>query len=177
MRTAMRPAGQRAAQDQFRRTAPRATGEDEHARSVPRRRSQVSRGGVALVVALGVATAITAAWLILSTSDDTRPRDTVRSPSGADASDRSAPAATSEASGGALPAPHEDRLVLGYGSTGDAVSALQERLLALGFDPGPIDGQFGARTAAAVTAFQSTNGISADGVVGPETWPVLDGAP
>jgi peptidoglycan hydrolase-like protein with peptidoglycan-binding domain len=38
---------------------------------------------------------------------------------------------------------------------------------------GGIDGQFGDGTAKAVEAFQSCTGLSADGGVGPQTWPVL----
>jgi peptidoglycan hydrolase-like protein with peptidoglycan-binding domain len=64
--------------------------------------------------------------------------------------------------------------VLGYGSAGADVTALQRVLAELGFDPGPADGQFGPATAAAVTAFQGSHGITPDGVVGPETWAALD---
>ena len=38
-----------------------------------------------------------------------------------------------------------------------------------GYDPGPIDGSPGAKTTAAVKKFQSSNGLSADGIVGPAT--------
>jgi hypothetical protein len=49
---------------------------------------------------------------------------------------------------GALAAP------LGLHSTGDDVSTLQRRLHALGFDPGPVDGNFGEATRQAVWAFE-----------------------
>src|SRR4029079_4105810 len=62
------------------------------------------------------------------------------------------------------------------GSTDPAVRDLQEALKALGYDPGSIDGVFGATTDAAVKAFQQAKGISADGVVGRKTWINIDEA-
>jgi peptidoglycan hydrolase-like protein with peptidoglycan-binding domain len=66
--------------------------------------------------------------------------------------------------------------VLRRGSSGLAVRQLQEALKALHHDPGPIDGQFGARTEAAVKAFQHEAGIAVDGVVGTITWRNIDEA-
>ncbi|MGI8594169.1 MAG: peptidoglycan-binding domain-containing protein [Solirubrobacteraceae bacterium] len=66
--------------------------------------------------------------------------------------------------------------VLKKGSTGQPVRDLQQGLKDLGYDPGPVDGTFGADTEAAVKAFQSNRGITADGVVGPTTWVNLDEA-
>jgi len=65
---------------------------------------------------------------------------------------------------------------LTLGSQGTAVRDLQEALAQLGFDPGPVDGAFGAKTEAAVTAFQAAQGIAADGIVGPITWRNIDEA-
>ena len=62
------------------------------------------------------------------------------------------------------------------GSTDPAVRDLQEALKAIGYNPGPIDGVFGATTEAAVKAFQQAKGISADGVVGKVTWINIDEA-
>jgi flagellum-specific peptidoglycan hydrolase FlgJ len=56
---------------------------------------------------------------------------------------------------------------------GEHVKLLQERLKAAGFDPGPIDGEFGPKTDAAVRAFQQARGLEVDGVVGPQTWAAL----
>lgn len=58
---------------------------------------------------------------------------------------------------------------LRLGSTGSAVRALQKRLKTLGFNPGQIDGRFGTATEAAVLAFQRSEGLLADGIVGPQT--------
>jgi peptidoglycan hydrolase-like protein with peptidoglycan-binding domain len=66
--------------------------------------------------------------------------------------------------------------VLRKGSTDPAVRDLQEALKALGHDPGPIDGVFGASTEAAVKAFQQAKGISVDGIVGEVTWINIDEA-
>lgn len=58
---------------------------------------------------------------------------------------------------------------LRHGSSGTAVSALQQALKSLGYYSGSVDGQFGTGTKAAVIAFQSANGLTADGVAGSRT--------
>lgn len=58
---------------------------------------------------------------------------------------------------------------LGINSTGPDVTALQNRLRERGFSPGASDGSFGPATQAAVLAFQRSEGLVADGVVGPRT--------
>lgn len=55
------------------------------------------------------------------------------------------------------------------GSEGDAVRALQKKLIALGYLKGSADGSFGPSTKAAVTAFQEKNGLTADGKAGTDT--------
>ena len=62
------------------------------------------------------------------------------------------------------------------GASGEAVRELQQALKGLGYDPGPVDGQFGARTEAAVKAFQKAQGIAVDGIVGDITWLNIDEA-
>ena len=62
---------------------------------------------------------------------------------------------------------------LGTGSRGDKVIRLQERLKALGYYDGEIDGQFGQGTLDAVVAFQMKNGLDADGYAGEKTQDVL----
>ncbi|WP_083553395.1 peptidoglycan-binding protein [Clostridium intestinale] len=46
----------------------------------------------------------------------------------------------------------------------------QERLNTLGFNCGTADGIFGEKTRVAVIAFQVSGGLSADGIVGQNTW-------
>jgi N-acetyl-anhydromuramyl-L-alanine amidase AmpD len=59
------------------------------------------------------------------------------------------------------------------GSKGKVVESLQERLVALGYLGGRVDGDFGPMTEAAVKAFQGAKGLNADGIVGPATWAAL----
>ncbi len=56
--------------------------------------------------------------------------------------------------------------VLRFNSRGPDVVALQQALQAHGFSPGIIDGDFGYGTQAAVIAFQKSEGLKPDGVVG-----------
>ena len=65
--------------------------------------------------------------------------------------------------------------VVRSGSNGAAVRGLQQALKDKGFDPKGVDGQFGANTRAAVIAFQTANGLKADGVVGAKTRAALLG--
>lgn len=53
------------------------------------------------------------------------------------------------------------------GSRGDDVKTLQKILGVV------VDGDFGAKTEAAVIAFQKKKGLEADGIVGPVTWAAL----
>ena len=59
------------------------------------------------------------------------------------------------------------------GDRGDAVSALQARLKALGFFTGRVSGKFDNLTEKAVTAFQSRYGLSGSGVATVETQTLL----
>ncbi|GLZ01651.1 N-acetylmuramoyl-L-alanine amidase [Actinoplanes sp. NBRC 103695] len=56
---------------------------------------------------------------------------------------------------------------------GEDVSALQERLLEMGFDSGRADGIYGAQTARAVAQFQREVGLTSDGSCGPQTMKAL----
>ena len=62
---------------------------------------------------------------------------------------------------------------LSIGSVGEAVIALQSRLVALRYLSGTADGVFGTQTALSVTAFQKKNNLSADGLAGAQTLSTL----
>lgn len=74
-----------------------------------------------------------------------------------------------------LPDATPSRPVLARGARGSAVRQLQARLVALGWDVGRVDGVFLEQTERAVIGLQVAAGLVADGVVGPRTWPALDG--
>ena len=61
---------------------------------------------------------------------------------------------------------------LSKGDKGDKVRVLQELLRGKGYDLGTYgaDGDFGGVTRGAVVAFQVRSGLSADGIVGKNTW-------
>ena len=81
---------------------------------------------------------------------------------------------SSSGGGGSYYAPVvPDMPMVYWGCTGDAVKALQEKLNAKGFNSGNVDGIFGAKTYAAVTAFQKANSLGVDGIVGKLTWAKL----
>jgi hypothetical protein len=64
--------------------------------------------------------------------------------------------------------------VLGRGVSSDDVTALQEKLIELGYlKEGQADGVFGRGTEKAVEAFQEKNGLKADGVAGEKTLTLL----
>jgi peptidoglycan hydrolase-like protein with peptidoglycan-binding domain len=64
--------------------------------------------------------------------------------------------------------------LLKTGSSGPDVTALQQKLKDLGFDPNGVDGHFGPGTEKAVRAFQSSKGLGADGKAGPNTLAALE---
>jgi peptidoglycan hydrolase-like protein with peptidoglycan-binding domain len=67
---------------------------------------------------------------------------------------------------------------LSLGSTGDFVQGLQRDLSAKGYlDASAVSGTFDEATAEAVKAFQQDNGLTVDGVVGPQTGQKLGGPP
>jgi peptidoglycan hydrolase-like protein with peptidoglycan-binding domain len=51
----------------------------------------------------------------------------------------------------------------GQEMSAEQIRAAQEQLKEAGFDPGPIDGQFGQKTAQAIREYQKSNGLPATG--------------
>ncbi|MQA27695.1 MAG: N-acetylmuramoyl-L-alanine amidase [Micromonosporaceae bacterium] len=58
------------------------------------------------------------------------------------------------------------------GDSGEAVKAAQSQLTAHGISTA-VDGAFGPATETNVKSFQSSRGLTADGIVGPQTWKAL----
>lgn len=61
------------------------------------------------------------------------------------------------------------------GATGNITKLLQEKLNSLGYSTNGCDGIFGQGTEQAVRKYQSNKGLSADGIVGSNTWRKLLG--
>lgn len=68
------------------------------------------------------------------------------------------------------------RPLLKKGSSGNEVLYLQQSLAKLDYNPGPIDGIFGAKTEHAVRSYQKVKGLLVDRIVGPNTWAVIESA-
>ena len=63
--------------------------------------------------------------------------------------------------------------ILSFGSSGTVVKAVQEPLQVGGYYFGAIDGIFGAKTEAAVLAFQAEHCLESEGIVEALTWNAL----
>ena len=56
-----------------------------------------------------------------------------------------------------------------YGSRGQEVRTIQDKLKRWGYYSGNVDGIYGSQTVSAVKKFQQKNGLSVDGIAGPKT--------
>lgn len=56
-----------------------------------------------------------------------------------------------------------------YGSRGDEVRKIQEKLKRWGYYDGAVDGIYGSKTLSAVKSFQRKNGLAVDGIAGEKT--------
>jgi hypothetical protein len=68
--------------------------------------------------------------------------------------------------------PYTTMASIGPQAVGDVVVWAQEHLISAGYAIG-VDGDFGNTTEQAVLAFQLAHGLTADGIIGPETWTAL----
>ena len=77
---------------------------------------------------------------------------------------------------GSAPVPEPTLPTLRVGSSGEYVTLLQTKLIQRGYDLSPYgaDGKFGNKTKNAVMQFQKDSGLTADGIVGKNTWAALD---
>jgi murein L,D-transpeptidase YcbB/YkuD len=125
---------------------------------------------VAAVVAVVLLLAILAAAGVFSSSGSNSTETvppTTTSPTTTVAQTPTTPAAKP------VPAPTTN---LSPGDTGAEVKTLQRALASLGYSPGKVDGDYGPSTQAAVEKFQTSAGIKADGIVGPQTLKALETA-
>ena len=67
--------------------------------------------------------------------------------------------------------------ILSEGARGKRVIRLQNQLLLHGYDPGVVDGVFGAGTADAIRKLQDEAGLELTGVADEDVWDALDNAP
>jgi murein L,D-transpeptidase YcbB/YkuD len=155
-----------------------------------RARRRVQRRRAVVVIGVAIAAALIVGALVLARGSDdgaTRAASTKRrvttTPTNSPTTTAltialtTEPPTTAPTSGSATtipPAAAVSRAVLRSGSRGSDVVALQERLTALGYNPGTADGIFSSATTAAVVAFQRAKGLAADGVVGAQTWAALN---
>jgi len=79
---------------------------------------------------------------------------------------------------GTLPGyvPYKVMADVGDGAQGDMVVWAQEHLISAGY-PIAVTGDFGYHTLLDVEAFQTAHGLTADGIIGPDTWAALLGYP
>jgi len=132
-------------------------------------------GGMKLLTVLaaaGVTTAVAVSIVglpITSTpravADEPAPTTTTTAIAAVTALPPRAPVATPPVLAGAVP-----------GAEGDDVLQLQQRLAQLHYDPGTVDGHYGADTALAVMAFQKVSGLGRTGVADAATMSALNGA-
>ena len=73
-------------------------------------------------------------------------------------------------------AANSDNTYIRANSSGSTVSKVQTELKALGYYSGQITGNAGEKTVAAIKSFQSRNGLTADGIAGPQTIAKIDAA-
>ncbi len=158
----------------------------EPERPAPRRRSPISGPWVAIAALVGAIALIVVGILVaqsLTDSDDSSATPTVTTPATTPATTptpTTTPTTPETTPDATTPAPDAitlpEGVTLRSGDDGPEVEALQQALAKLGYDPGAIDGDYGPSTQAAVVAFQTAEGLTADGIAGSETLNALAAA-
>ncbi len=144
----------------------------------PRRTRQ--RRALVLAAALTLLVAAIVTGIIFTGNDPGLDRagsaPTPSPPAGAGATTPATPPAraTDPAAAPTVALPSRGRLW--SGDRGRAVERLQAVLVTLGLEPGSVDGRFGRQTRGAVVAFQRSQGLEPDGIVGPKTAVALNAA-
>jgi len=139
----------------------------------PGRPARVSRRGLVAIVASAAVllVAVLAASGVFSSSGSPAPSG----PATTSAVTTTPPATTAPKTPTApKPSATVPAVVLKPGATGSDVKTLQRALASAGQSPGPIDGIYGPKTEQAISAFQTSAGITVDGVYGPETKRALE---
>lgn len=170
----------------------RAGGAADARRAAIERRRLVAGG--ALVAILGVVAAVlvvllrggdatpvppaTAAAGTITAPSETEPPATQTAPATTTPSSSTSPSETTQpaGTGSGFSLPEGTKLRSGEEADPALVASLQRALTSAGYDPGPADGTYGARTVAAVVAFQQDNELDPDGVVGADTAAALNAA-
>jgi len=86
---------------------------------------------------------------------------------------RMTPGSTSSSSSSSSSGSSSSTPTLKSGSKGSSVKLAQQKLIAAGYKIS-ADGAFGPKTKAAVIAFQKSRGLTADGIIGKNTWAALN---
>ena len=156
-------------------------------RSVIERRRAIAGLGLAAVLGLGVVIAVLflrggaqAPVTSVAQPATTTPTPAATNPSSTPTTPSTTPTTTtpptpSTSGSSTFTLPEGTKLRLGEGDPA-VIKELQQALSTAGYEPGKPDGTFGQLTEAAVIAFQQANGLSPDGIVGPETASALNSA-
>jgi len=120
-------------------------------------------------IAVVAGTAVTAGCLVLAGALPTGLSGPASVSAGTSAAATAHAAAAVSVIRPAAPAYTAPKRTLKEGMRGSDVKAMQQRLAALKYYPGPADGVFGSDTLEAVWAFQEVQHLSVDGIVGPVT--------